>query len=110
MIIDCDTFYLQRFTAQDFVLFVNGERAGLVRVGTGLECEIGFEVAPQYRGKGIATAAVQKVTEMILEAGVVKRIVAKVEVGNAASVRVLEKCGYVLKGQKDGKMLFARCA
>jgi RimJ/RimL family protein N-acetyltransferase len=108
VILDCGPCSLHRYTAQDFVILVDGERAGMVRIGAGLECEVGFEIDPAYRRRGIATAAVRAVTEAVLGAGVVKRIVAKVSSENDPSIRVMEKCGYTLEGVSNGLMVFAR--
>ncbi|KAG0467767.1 hypothetical protein HPP92_017095 [Vanilla planifolia] len=61
--------------------------------------ELGYVVAYEWWGKGVATAAVRTATEAALaEVEGLERVEALVEVGNAASQRVLEKVGYKREG------------
>ena len=53
--------------------------------------EIGYWIGKPYWGKGIATAAVAQFVELLTE----RPIFAHVAEHNAASIRVLEKCGFV---------------
>jgi RimJ/RimL family protein N-acetyltransferase len=62
------------------------------------EAELGYVVAPGARGRGVATAMLRALTDWAFaEAGAV-RIRLVVDVVNAASLRVAERCGYVREG------------
>jgi RimJ/RimL family protein N-acetyltransferase len=94
---------------------VNGEAAG----GIGLElhsdvervsAEIGYWLGESLWGRGIATEAVTAVTKAVFTRYEVTRIYAVPFADHTASVRVLEKAGYVREGRmkqsaiKDGKI------
>jgi RimJ/RimL family protein N-acetyltransferase len=53
--------------------------------------EIGYWIGKPYWGKGVATAAVAQLVKLLTE----RPIFAHVAEHNAASIRVLEKCGFV---------------
>jgi ribosomal-protein-alanine N-acetyltransferase len=57
--------------------------------------EIGYRIAQQYTGKGIASQAVRYLQELGYEKWRLKRLWAYVTTENAASARVLEKSGFV---------------
>jgi RimJ/RimL family protein N-acetyltransferase len=85
-----------------------------LQVGKSHRAEIGYWLAKPYWGRGIMTAVVQRACEFaFVEFGLVK-IVAHVLSENAASAKVLEKCGFVQEGYlrkhflKDGKYLDVR--
>jgi RimJ/RimL family protein N-acetyltransferase len=60
--------------------------------------ELGYVVAPAARGTGVATEALRQLTEWAFaELGMV-RLELMISVGNAASKRVAERCGYVREG------------
>lgn len=94
---------------------VNGEAVG----GIGIElhsdiervsAEIGYWLGEGLWGRGIATAAVRAVTAEAFERYQITRLYAVPFADHAASVRVLEKAGYVPEGLmrqsaiKDGKI------
>jgi ribosomal-protein-alanine N-acetyltransferase len=58
--------------------------------------EIGYWVAKPYWGKGIASEALQKFTELLFENTDFIRLNASVFEGNFGSAKVLQKCGYKL--------------
>jgi RimJ/RimL family protein N-acetyltransferase len=60
--------------------------------------EIGYWVGEPHWGAGVATAAVQKMTEYAFSELHYRKIFAPVLAPNKASMRVLEKCGYALEG------------
>jgi RimJ/RimL family protein N-acetyltransferase len=63
--------------------------------------EFGITLADEnYRGKGIATAAVALMLEAIKKNKEIVRIEAKIFGGNGASARVLEKNNFVLEGTR----------
>ena len=60
--------------------------------------EIGYWIGRRYWGKGIATAALAAMSEYGFMALGLKKLRATVLAPNVASMRVLEKCGYVREG------------
>jgi RimJ/RimL family protein N-acetyltransferase len=117
--------------------WVDGSRAGfaVVEAATGAfvgmigfvtlrleaaEAEVGYIVAPEARGRGIAVRALTLVTEWGFTQLGLARIELRAELENPASLRVAERCGYVregvlrrvhLKGGKRGDMaIYARLA
>ncbi len=73
--------------------------------------EIGYWLGQAYWGRGLATAAVQQVSEYVFTYFDVCRLYAVVFESNRASARVLEKAGYELEAVmrksvvKQGQML-----
>ena len=60
---------------------------------------IGYWVASEHWGKGIAGKAVKQIIDRIKHASAPSQIGATVLVGNTASIRVLEKAGFVRAAQ-----------
>ena len=60
--------------------------------------EIGYGIDEAYQGKGYATEAVTAVVRWAAAQKDVKRVEAEAEETNAASLRVLEKAGFVPNG------------
>jgi len=73
-----------------------------------LEVEVGYGLVEEARGHGIATEALLAIVAATDEAGV--RVTANVEPDNAASIRVLAKCGFteLRAPTDDGELVFAR--
>ena len=67
--------------------------------------EIGYSLAPSYRGQGIGSEAVDAFTRWALSHGGVRRLVASTDRANIASQRVLEKAGFVVS-RTDGEHLY----
>ncbi len=68
--------------------------------------EIGYGLAPEWRGRGVATTALARLSERLLAAGV-RTIVARTDMDNLASQGVLRRCGYRLTGEgDDGSILW----
>ena len=61
-------------------------------------CTLGFSVAAACAGKGIMTGVVRQATETVFTEYGLHRIMANYMPRNAASARVLEKCGFVREG------------
>lgn len=59
--------------------------------------EIGYWIAEEHWGKGIATEAVSKMTALAGAENNILKLYAPVFSPNRASMRVLEKCGYTLE-------------
>ena len=102
---------------------VEGRAAGTVSLHRGraderVAAEIGYWIGEPFWGRGIATAAVHGATEAALAEPELYRVFATVFAWNPASMRVLEKAGYLREGVlargalKDGvlvdRVLFAR--
>ena len=68
---------------------------GFDRLWGGEEIEIGYWLAPDYWGKGLATEAAQAVMRYGREKLGLRRVVAVAHPENKASIRVLEKLGMV---------------
>ena len=82
---------------------VNGRFVGTIGVTAGeydnfRSAEIGYWLAEQYWGKGVATGAVMQMTKYVFLNTEIIRLYAPIFHPNKASIRVLEKCGYQLEG------------
>jgi RimJ/RimL family protein N-acetyltransferase len=64
----------------------------------GVECEIGYWAHPDARGRGVVTGAMSVATAFLFGELKVNRVKAFAAVDNAASRRVIEKCGYTQTG------------
>jgi [ribosomal protein S5]-alanine N-acetyltransferase len=63
------------------------------------EAELGYEIAPGWRGRGLATAAVRELLREAFGVPEVRTVIAHTEAGPGPSVRVLEKAGFVREGE-----------
>jgi RimJ/RimL family protein N-acetyltransferase len=100
-------FFLGKFMGQEPVTFFaieyNGEYAGNISLMPGQDvyrksAEIGYFIGEPYWNKGIATVAVQLITDYGLNTLGFVRIHTGIYEYNPASMRVLEKCGYLKEG------------
>ena len=71
---------------------------GSIQWGAVSSAWIGYWVSSRYTGRGVATAALALGTDHALGAAGLHRLEATVQPENAASVRVLERCGYRREG------------
>lgn len=71
--------------------------------------EIGYSVAPDFEGRGIATELVHALLEHAFATKRVRRIIAHTMEENRGSVKVLERAGFRLSdlGQASGSIEFA---
>jgi RimJ/RimL family protein N-acetyltransferase len=86
----------------------------------GREAEVGYIVAPEARGRGVAVRALSLLTRWGFDELGLARIELRAELTNPASLKVAERCDYVregilrnvhLKGSRRGDMaLYARVA
>jgi len=60
--------------------------------------EIGYGILEEYQGQGYATEAVRAACRWAFQHAEVKALEAETNAGNAASQRVLEKCGFLANG------------
>jgi len=102
--------------ASNLAIEIDGAAAGSVGVFPLADVhrrtfEIGFWLAEPYWGRGVMTEVVRSATERTFTTFDAARIQAGVFSWNPASMRVLEKAGYVLEGwlrksvTKDGQLL-----
>jgi len=70
------------------------------------EAALAFYLDPQYWGRGLATEASRVFIDYGFRELSLHRIVALVQVGNAASIRVLEKLGFVWTARDEGVRCF----
>ncbi|HEY0245863.1 MAG TPA: GNAT family protein [Mucilaginibacter sp.] len=87
----------------NFAIVVNGEAAGVIGVDFRQDIYsktplLGYWVSEQHRGKGIMTEAIKLVTDYAFSNLNIICIQALVLSKNAASMRVLEKAGYMKQG------------
>ena len=61
--------------------------------------EIGYGISEEYQGQGYATDAVNAVVEWVLQQYKVCSVEAEAEADNPASIRVLQKCGFLPTGE-----------
>jgi RimJ/RimL family protein N-acetyltransferase len=65
--------------------------------------EIGYGIATEWQGRGVATSAVGTLIDMAASLGA-RGIVAGTDEDNVASQRVLEKCGFTQTAPVDGEL------
>lgn len=102
---DFIAFARERNAKGDFyrAVLVCGKAAGSVAVCRGEDVgrrggELGYWLSPQFWGKGIMSRAVRQIVGEVFSGSDLVRIFAESFADNAASRRVLEKCGFVLEG------------
>lgn len=72
----------------------------------GGEVEIGYALIPSARGTGLATEAVALLIAWAQRQPVVRAVTARVEPGNVASERLLERLGFTPDGDSGGLTRF----
>lgn len=65
---------------------------------SGRKMDIGYEISEKYINKGYITEAIKKVVEYGFKEMGLKRIQAQIIPENIASIRAVEKCGFVNEG------------
>ena len=99
-----------------FAIDIDGFAVGAVGLRPGedvnrLSAEIGYWLGEEFWGRGIATEVLAAVTEYAFQSLGMARVYAEVFEWNAASMRVLEKCGFEREGvlrkaaMKDRKLI-----
>jgi len=100
----------------NFAIVLDGAAIGAIGVELGADvlrksAEIGYWLGEPFWGHGLATEAVRGMTEYAFLTFDLRRISAGVFEWNPASMRVLEKAGYVCEGRltksvvKDGRII-----
>jgi RimJ/RimL family protein N-acetyltransferase len=67
---------------------------GIFLAADGLSGEIGFTLAPDAQGRGIATAAVRQALQLLFGVTRVKQVLGTTDSRNSGSVRLLERVGF----------------
>lgn len=70
--------------------------------------EIGYGLAPAYRGQGFGTEMVAAFVQWAMDQPEVRRVVAETLADNIASRRVLERSGFVVTSTADGFVYWLR--
>jgi ribosomal-protein-alanine N-acetyltransferase len=68
--------------------------------------ELGYEVAPDHRRLGYATEAAAALTRWAFTQPGVLRVIAATDADNPASIRVLERIGFVPAGHRGAQLLW----
>ncbi len=77
---------------------------GLYLAADSRHAEIGFTLARQAQGRGLATAAVREAIQLVLEFTNVERVLGITDVRNHASIGVLERVG--MRRQEERYAMF----
>jgi RimJ/RimL family protein N-acetyltransferase len=92
----------QRFT---YALEANGSQEQLIGMLdarlNGHIVIIGYVIAKKYWGKGLMPEAVSALVSVVLQLDQFFRIQATCDVDNLASIRTLEKCGFINEGRLE---------
>ncbi|SEK73397.1 Protein N-acetyltransferase, RimJ/RimL family [Streptacidiphilus jiangxiensis] len=96
-----------------FAIVVTAEGVAVGGVGfhgapRGGSCEIGYDLVPGARGRGLATEAARLVTAYALTHPGVEYVVAHTEPENVASQAVLSRAGFARDGETEGLFRFIR--
>jgi L-amino acid N-acyltransferase YncA len=84
----CKTYFKGK---KFYIILYNKKRCGTVNI---VESEVGYMLAPEFRGKGIAVNAVKKLMEMHPK----KRFFATINNENERSINLIKKLGFRPKG------------
>ena len=95
--------YAQSSDEYIFAVTVEGKFVGCISAAPQknihkFTAEIGYYIAPQFWGNGLATQAVKLLTEYIFGNTEIMRLYAEPFARNKASCRVLEKAGFTFEG------------
>jgi uncharacterized protein (DUF952 family) len=71
-----------------------------IRPRNDVRADIGLWIGSPYHGQGIGSQAVQKITAYGFFSLGLEKIEAEIFVGNQASRRIFEKCGFILEGTR----------
>lgn len=86
-------------TTVNYTIVADGAVAGSVAAyGMGGAPEVTYWLGREFWGRGIATAALR----LLLEEVAVRPLAARVVKDNIGSLRVLERCGFVITGEGTG--------
>lgn len=63
------------------------------------KCEVSYFIDRNFEGKGWATKAIREVIEYVFSKMDMEKIYCRIDPENIASIRVAEKCGFLLEGR-----------
>jgi len=89
-------FWAKRLRSENpsFIVRFDGQDAGLVRLDAVENAhEVGICINPKMHGKGIGSAALAEVVKLARKKNL-KKLLARIKLGNAASHRIFEKIGF----------------
>lgn len=103
--------------SKSFHLGIEEKAAGKVvgdlwvyRIENDRTATVAIRLAPSRQGRGFGTEALSAMTRFCFDCTELRHLRAEVDVRNAASRRMLEKCGYRREGPvRHGKMVSVRC-
>ncbi|KAI9019629.1 putative integron gene cassette protein [Hyaloraphidium curvatum] len=75
----------------------------------GRDAEVGITLARGAQGRGLATAAMEAVLDLLWERTPAERVRAAADARNAPSIRLLERLGFRLSGTREGDFKGERC-
>ena len=86
-----------------FAITYKGSLAGVIGIKKQTDIyrksgEVGYWMGAPFRGKGITPSALALITEYAIKQLKLNRLYAGTFASNQASIRVLEKCGYLFEG------------
>ena len=83
---------------------------GIFNVQNQRMASVGYRLHPGFWRKGIVSEALQRAVDFVFAETELLRLEASVDVRNIASLRVLEKCGFIREGTvRQGKMVSVYC-
>jgi UDP-2,4-diacetamido-2,4,6-trideoxy-beta-L-altropyranose hydrolase len=86
---------LGRVDRRLYVIVVHGRECGSARLDfAGGEAEVSIHLAPEYRGRGIGPAALERLAETAFGELELGRLVARVKADNAASLAAFARAGF----------------
>src|SRR3954452_23865794 len=68
---------------------------------------VGYEVANEWRGRGLATEALTAVLTYVADSGAARAVVAETDLDHAASRRVMEKAGMSIREMDGARVRYA---
>lgn len=101
---------LQSEDMRIYIMVSEGRPVGQVRLNLRADgtAEIGYLIAPAYRGKGLGKRIIDLVEQQARHITGIRQMVAWVKASNVPSCKVFEKCGYSGRRMDAEKCIFVR--
>lgn len=101
---------LQSEDMRIYIMVSEGMPVGQVRLNLKADgtAEIGYLIAPAYRGKGFGKRIIELVEQQARHITGIRQMVAWVKASNVPSCKVFEKCGYSVCRMDEEKCIFVR--
>ena len=82
-----------------YVILAEGTESGVVRLDvSGHEAEVSIHLTPEWRFRGVGSAALQALGDLVFGPLGLERLVARVKPDNQASVAAFERAGFTRAG------------